>query len=373
MVKRTDAGQEIEIVNRYKSGEEVNSIATAIGIDRVTVFRILKRSGTELRVVWKERSPEQEAQIVECYRLGSNANAISVATGIPVATVRRVIKRGGVELRDDGRVELDVEQRLHVVDCCLDGDSREHIAKLFGISQQTVTRILKANDVSMKMGRRPSCALNHNAFDILTPDVKYWMGVLFTDGSQPADSEGSQSIAMHIAAIDRRQLEKLRDFLGSSHAICDIPAKDFMIDGHVVHSGPSVHYRIRSERLAAALAARGMARAKPDRLAVQELADSPDFWRGCVDSDGTVRARSDNGYAAFSLCGHLPLLAQFKKFLRDLDIADLEIGRTTSGIFRLGTDGSNALEIVRVLYGHTNGNVALDRKLTTAQKLLGQI
>lgn len=136
--------------------------------------------------------------------------------------------------------------------------------------------------------------------------------------------------------------------------------------------GVSASFRVRSEKLVAALAARGMAKKKPDRVPNREIEDSPDFWRGAVDADGTVRMAEDkNGYeyASIMLCGHIPMLEKFQKFLEHRGITST-ITDTTSGIFQVRLMGTGAVKVIRVLY--ENAEVALDRKLATAREILNE-
>lgn len=257
------------------------------------------------------------------------------------------------------RNQLSEEQRKLVAAECANGRSVAAVCAMFSISRKTVDRILRAHGVSMHTGRRPSRELNHAAFDQITPGSAYWAGFLFADGSIIDDGQGAPKLALHLSQNDRAHVEKFRAFIGSTHAITTTKSG---------FGGIGADFKVRSQRLVDALMKLGMSWKKPDRTPADEISNSRDFWRGVCDADGSTW-ESLAGNASFSLCGHIPMLTAFQNFLRRSRLVNLRVGPTESGIFRLGTEGTTALVILRALYGNTDESVALTRKLSTARKL----
>jgi hypothetical protein len=308
-------------------------------------------------------SDEQTAHIVKLYVEGASANSIAVNLRIPVTTIRRTLGRAGVVMRSDTRVRLPDAEKAVVAGICASGASIEQAATLHGVSTQTVTRILRQHNVSLSTGRRPSCELDHTAFDEITPESAYWMGFLFADGCNRNDGEGANVVAMQLGIVDREHVEKFRAFLGSTHTISIRPP------GRTSFGGPTAAFRVRSKRLAAALRDRGMV-TKRTRAPVPELIASRDFWRGAVDGDGGlgVGAVGNILYPNIFLTGQAILLEAFQTFLRNSALALLNQGRTASGVFRVETTGSTAYAIIKHLY--KDATTALDRKRERARLIL---
>lgn len=259
-----------------------------------------------------------------------------------------------------------------IVAAALGGKSGKAIAAAFGISRRWVSNILHRNGIKPTIGRRPSCDLNHAAFDQITREGAYWIGYLIADGCLKVDDSGAPQLILDIAEKDRTHVEKLRSFLGSSHAIITVTHKAGTIGSTAVKARRSVAFRVRSKRIVAALVSHGMGIKKgPDRAPKSDaLLYSPDFWRGVVDGDGTVDCYKDSHgytYACLILCGHRPLLEKYQMFLlRHGLIAN--ITDTSSGIFQVRMMGLGALAMIRLLY--EDAPVVLDRKLDSARRAI---
>ena len=139
--------------------------------------------------------------------------------------------------------------------------------------------------------RRGAAPLRHDALDVLTPDAAYWCGFIFTDGTivhRTGIRRGGQpEIAVVLQRRDRDHLVKLRDFLGSTHAITPVAPATVSPNIARPNGGQGTgafRYSVRSQRLADRLTALGRYGPAVDPA----LAASCDFWRGCIDGDGTV-------------------------------------------------------------------------------------
>lgn len=261
-----------------------------------------------------------------------------------------------------------------IIEAAKNGTTGRELAKMFGVCPSTISNIFRKHSFKPPTGRRPTCELNHAAFDTITPASAYWMGFLCADGSfqDHGPGTGAPQIVLGLARKDRSHIEKFRSFLGSTHTIRDTVHKTSK-GYHDGKGGLASVFRVRSKPLTEALARRGLVAKGAARFPTDEIADNPDFWRGEVDGDGTVylsehsKVQGTYRYPGIFLCGHMPLLERYQAFLLRRGIS-ANITDTASGIFQIRLIGSGALAVLRLLYG--NATVALDRKLSIARDLL---
>lgn len=319
-------------------------------------------------------SPEEERSIADRYLAGEPGRLIAADMGMPEVKVWRTLSRLGVATPPArAKHHLTPQQEEQVIAECVGGAFVYQAAEKFGVSESTVTRLLRKRKVSLPNGNRPSCTLDETAFDRITPNSSRWVGFLSADGCQPSDTGGQQALSLCIGAKDREHLEQLRGFLGSNHAITDIRNKERVIakGGKVTKAHKAVFYKVRSKRLTAALTRLGMVKEKALRAPGPELEDLPSFWAGVVDGDGWLgMTKSGNYYyPQVGLCGHMPMLLKFQAFLARRGF-DLNITPTESGIFKIGTTGVPAFEIIKLLYTEDSAAAGLARKVKRARQIL---
>lgn len=347
------------------------AVAGQFGICRKVVQNILRENG-----VVKKAGPSRlldrsrEFEIVQMFNSGATERDIATKFGIGNTTVHRTLLRCGIEKPEDRtKPRISEEQKRLAVEACVDGATIEEAVAKFGMSKSTVDRFLRNQRISLILGCPATCEVDHTAFAIINRESAYWMGWMFTDGCISQDNYGAPTVGMNIKESDKSHVEKFRTFLKSTHAITHCaPKVSVLKNGQVINGGPSVTFRVRSEKLVADLKIYGMDWKKGERDYISPLlTSSADFWRGCVDGDGTL-CLLKNRYAGFSLAGNYPLLTHFQKFLRNNNLVSLNIGPTDSGIFRIGTAGTTGYDVIETLYGH--GGTALERKYNHAQELL---
>ena len=224
----------------------------------------------------------------------------------------------------------------------------------------------------MPKGRPRSCALDETVFDQITPTSARWIGFLFADGSILDDRLGARRLAVNLAERDRDHLEKLRSFLGSTHTIGELRHRERKIRTSTLQPSRSASFRVRSEKLVNCLEKYGMAKHKPDRVPRLGLYRSSAFWAGTVDADGSIGNTLIRGhlYAEISLCGHEPLLRAFQGFLHKKGIT-LQLGRTSSGIWKIHTTGRHARQLIELFYTDESAiSAGLQRKVERAHAIL---
>ncbi len=372
MADKLDEAREREIIEAcLSSGSTQDAVAAQFEVCRSTVVRVLRDAKVSLksgpaRMLDKER----EAAIVQMFNDGATEHAVAAHFGVGRTTVQRTLKRcGAVKSADRTKPRVSRARKQHAVAACVDGMTINEAVDKFGMSKATIDRFLREQKISLVIGCPPTCDVDHTMFTTVNRESAYWMGWLFTDGCVSQDDYGAPTVGMNIQAGDKGHVEKFRDFLKSTHAITHCAAKDSVLkNGQVIHGGPSVTFRVRSEQIVSDLNRHGMDWKKTNRDYINpELVSSPDFWRGCVDGDGSI-GLLQNRYPTVELAGNMPLLTHFQRFLTDNNFYTLNIGKTASGIFRTNACGGTAYELLDLLYSH--GGPALKRKYERAQELL---
>lgn len=248
----------------------------------------------------------------------------------------------------------------------LAGETAQAVADALGTSQSKILRELEWRGIKRRSRREAHTKhpLRHDALDILTPEAAYWCGFLFTDGSVLRRAGQSPVVAVGLSACDRGHLEKLRAFLGSTHAIAALPPRENVHRSGMYTSRAACRFAVRSDRLAERLLALG----RYDGPVDERLAQSRDFWRGAVDGDGTIGVSC--GAPFLKLVGSRRLLEAYVRFLGRVGTRRLHV-RPHKTIFCVSTSGSTAERVIDRLY--SGATTALDRKAAKAVNILAQV
>jgi len=178
------------------------------------------------------------------------------------------------------KITLPLETEFEILEYYLrDGDSMLDAGRKVGTSEYMVNQVLnKYNAKLPEYLARRSCTLNEDAFDKLNKKCKYFMGLLFSDGSIKTP-KGNKAQALSLGLIDKESIESLRLFLGSDHKI-----------HHDQLSQKNPNWRdqyqltITSDKLCNRLRELG----KYTDFIHPTLAMSSDFWRGYCDGNGSM-------------------------------------------------------------------------------------
>jgi hypothetical protein len=311
----------------------------------------------------KPLPPEARAAIVADLQQGHRYAEICARHGVSKNAVSKIaIKAGLRRMRRAGL--LDSAQSAEVIARYVAGQRTAEVAASFGISRDLVWETLRrsgvaARDASAAHTKHP---LRHDALDVLTPDAAYWCGFLFTDGTVVERQSGQPDVAIVLQRRDYGHLVKFRDFLGSTHAITPIAPATVTINAG--QGTGAFRYAVRSRRLAGRLLALGRYGPAVD----PSLARSRDFWRGCVDGDGTVGIST--GVPQIKLVGSQWLLSAFVEFLGPISSRRPLNVRPARSIFVVSTSYATAEKVADRLY--TEASTALDRKAVTAAVILSK-
>lgn len=251
------------------------------------------------------------------------------------------------------------------------GMSSTKVGAKFGVSWSTVLQCANEMGVKTRGWResKQSYTLNERAFDVLTPEAAYWIGFLITDGA--VSGPASPVLLLHLKASDVSHIRSLRKFIGSNHPI-KINKKPKRYK-RSYNSSAYARLNLRCGRhMARTLDGYGVTLNKTlTARAADCLVDSPDFWRGVIDGDGSIYTtrRTGRSHPAISLCSASRKFAeQFREFARR-NIPDY-YGRvaTNARSFDVRLCGANAIKLIDLLY---RGAIpALPRKARRAKKIL---
>lgn len=263
--------------------------------------------------------------------------------------------------------------------------STKEIGRRLGCAGCSIWNLLFESGVPMRSKSESArvYSVNESAFDgSLTPDQAYWLGFMMADGWCRV-SFTSMEIGIGLATCDRGHVEKFRTFLGSSHPlVATRPGVVAAPHGGTMRSTGSVALKIASKRLGEAVIRYGVVPHKTPIAEARGGVDQfPDFWRGCIDGDGTLAIRFHWGrgqrkryaYPAVSLVGAKPLMEQFSAF-----VARQIVGcrpsickvRPSRHLHRVNLCGSAAARLISLLYG--NGGESLDRKQAIADRIMAR-
>lgn len=244
------------------------------------------------------------------------------------------------------------------------GASSEVIAKQLGFSGPAIRMFLKRKGGTI----RGACeahrtkAINEQAFDVLTPESSYWLGVLMTDGciqDPEADSSPCLSITWHMD--DKAHLEAFDTFMGGGGRVREKVRKD----GRVY-----ADWGARSVKIADTLKTYGIVPRKTKSACPPDsLKNNRDFWRGCWDGDGEVD--EGNNCPALSLIGSFPLVQAFCDYFGKI-CPEYPLNprptKHTSCTAYINLYGHGAMVLLRTIY--EGATVAMPRKMEKAVRML---
>lgn len=251
-------------------------------------------------------------------------------------------------------------QENEIVDLYKQGKGILEIGKIFNSNTTTIIGILHRHNIIMRGHRKLS--LNQSSFSSVTPDSSYWIGFLMADGCVYHDR-----VAIGLAGTDVSHILKFKKFLGSGHKINELEPQKI---GKSNYTSKGVfRLEVRSKQLVFDLARFGVVSGKTKRATIKELEDSPHFWRGMIDGDGSILIR-DKKYPQIGLIGSEIICNQFLDFAKRIYHGKIRsiIGKT-GNIYRIRLNGKAAISIIDVLYGNLDVT-ALDRKMEKAQEIL---
>jgi len=311
--------------------------------------------------MYKTTNKKQE-EIQRLYDEGVKLTEICKLTSSSQPTVKKVLLSCGIDY-DAERLKAREKQLQEVIELYNQGKSQNYIETHLKLTRKTIRELLKEVDVdyrdkSQQQHINRKTVINHNAFDELTPEALYWIGMIFTDGHIEQKHEASIDLTLHNEDIEH--LYKFKEFLGTTREV----KKD---------KGDCSRLRVNSKQLRDRLVNLGFTHNKSTSIVPHELLKhSRDFWRGCIDGDGGIylhKSKTGTSPQVF-LCGTAETVLEFAIFCTDyIDISDKIPSKAPgNNFYRISYYGQDAIRIANYLYKDTD--LYLQRKYDTYQNFL---
>ena len=196
--------------------------------------------------------------------------------------------------------------------------------------------------------------INENAFDILTPDVAYWVGYFSAGGNCTTENK----VRLVSTPENEDLLISFRNFIGAE----TVQIRNFLYKGKYEQCSIDV----RSNELCESLDLYALRRSKnlivPQlRLLKDEFVR--DFARGYFDADGSCFYDGQNKQWLFAeITGYLPMITVLRETLIKYGVIDETKKITRNGkIYRLRFPKEATKKLFRFIYNGKSG-YALGRK-----------
>lgn len=300
--------------------------------------------------------------VLALHKTGHDCTQIAARLNLCRQTVSMVLRRNRVRVLKKWERAVDGVDFKAVVKEYMAGGSTLAVGRKHGICHHTVCdAVRKAGNETRRS--HTYYQVNHNAFDLITPESAYWAGFLMADGCI-YNGQKTPQIRLEISTVDLKHIKNFRQFIGG-----DMPIRHRTLESKItgkIYSYSSLAFN--SEKIAYKLANFGIVANKTSNAKAKLLEDSVDFWRGVIDGDGCL---SWNGkYPQIRLTGSRYLLQQFSDFIFVRIGFRLTVGKYHPTTYSVGAKGEKAIEVIRLLYDHSV--IHLKRKKKIADRMLMQ-
>lgn len=253
----------------------------------------------------------------------------------------------------------------------------EEISKIVGNKPQTVSKILKENNIALRnvadyytskqLATNKKYDFNEDYFEVIDDEVKaYWLGFIFADGNVyvPKYKEGKTKGGRLDIALKAEDDYHLWNFRNDINGNMDVVYRDMKLGDKIY---PSCRITVNSIKMAQDLIKHGCTPKKsltlefPPHLSEEML---PHFIRGYIDGDGCVFFKIYEKIETFhvSLLGTVEFLTGVKNILEKNNIKCANIKPQKSNAFSFHIFGrDNLVKLYNYLYG--NASVFLGRKI----------
>jgi len=320
-----------------------------------------------------KRLKENEKQdIINRYNEGQSPSQIAKIYGIYNNSVNRIIKKSGIEAN---RITHPTEEQINeMVSQYMAGVSSEIIADKLGFNSSTVCRNLKRKGVVLRppTQNKRKYAIKEDFFENIDSEEKaYFLGFIYADGNL---SKKNHNITITLQESDRDILEKFYQIIYEK-------PKKLLIEQRTLGSGEVRNYLTASvycQKMHQDLIKQGSPPAKTFiiRFPNNQIVPTDLIWhfvRGYFDGDGCISiANPSHPVVDFSsniefITDLIPFLQQFNLKCNKMSINK---ENNKSAYVQL-TGNQNIINLYNLLYN--NANIYMNRKYMTFNKLFSFI
>ncbi len=304
--------------------------------------------------------PTEHASIVKRYKAGEATRALAEEYDVTISTILAILHRAGVETTMNGNLyrpdvrQISEEEAKAVADAYEKGEQTPSIVARTGMTKDQVYICLERSGVKRRSRKQSKLPLNEAAFDVLTDEAAYWIGMLADGCVSDTQAQRSHVLSLGLQEGDEEHVAAFKAFIGAGHKI---QRREAHPNSFAVK--PQVRVAVSSNRLASKLKEYGLTPRKSLTLKIDpRLQDSPHFWRGQMDANGCVYYPERRCYLS---SGSKAVIESFSTFCGGGDTVEV---RSTTWVLQFF--GDEAVRIMRRLYGKKGP--ALSRKLAVAQR-----
>lgn len=287
-------------------------------------------------------------QIIENYKSGLSLNKLREKYNIGFDLIKKILGTEFIHNRGSRKKYVDL-----IISKYKDGKSIKKIVSETGISNITVSKYLKLNNIDLD---RYKYDINHSWLDkIDTPEKAYFIGLMFSDGCVYKNC-----IVINLAICDINILKKINKYIANENIIL---IRKIYKQNHQ----DQCKFYFSSKKMYSRLKELGCVERKTFSLelsdhCIQELRlYFKDFVRGYFDGDGCLTNRKTyNKQGIIYFCGTGKFCSQLGEQLKK-EIGIYSTIRKKPGVYRLEIERQG--DVAKLLnFMYDGANVFLDRK-----------
>lgn len=269
-------------------------------------------------------------------------------------------------------------------DLYLSGKAIMTIAKEMDTDKGTLRREIMGMGILRTKGEAQRICMGisyvkSDAFNILTSEAMYWIGMLYADGFIESKTP---VLGLALSETDKNHLQKFCQFLGGEVKITEItPKKEkWSLKGQKENSSKMFRVKVADRQLYDRLKQLGFTANKTYDIVPHELLrNSRDFWRGCVDGDGWVCKHTVNIeknsylYCKIGLCGNETTVREFLRFIKLNGIecsSSVKKAKRENSLYSMDSTAGPAKQILNLLY--KDSTVYLQRKYNKYLEMISE-
>lgn len=231
-----------------------------------------------------------EKEIISQYEKLKNVSKVAEIFNVSDSTVLRRLKKNNISII--GKRKFNTLDHIEVLTKYSLLKSIHKVAEYYNMSTEPIVRILKMNGINLTNRR---FNVNHNYFDIIDTEEKaYWLGFIYADGYIRERKSGN-SLEMKLSIKDKKHLELFRESIGSNHNIIDgfnsVKYKDRISRSHMSSLA------LYSKQLVESIKKQGIHSRKTFTIMKPNIDKKliPHFIRGYFDGDGCFYFNKNKG------------------------------------------------------------------------------
>lgn len=225
-----------------------------------------------------------------------NLNTVQIAKilGCCDSTIGKILQKHNIpRIHTPNEVVLSEDNIKDICSRYINFETTEEIAKTYELCGNTVAKILKQNNITLRPAYRRSQVSKHDYFSVIDSiDKAYFLGWMISDGAiieSKTRPNRQKVISLEIHNDDRQILELFAKMLGANNDIVKVNKKR----NHA-------YIRFASNQMSEDLKQYGVVPRKSENSYLPVIREDlmPHLIRGIFDGDGTITIDKHN-------CGHI--------------------------------------------------------------------